>query len=94
MFSKNIKFKNFINKKNLKINKIIKNLIIDKSLLEKYQLLNSLTKEFQYSYQKKKIKELQRYSEVNLIGMGGSILGAEAIYNFLKHKIKKKNFIL
>ena len=90
MFSKNIKFKNFINKKNLKINKIIKNLIIDKSLLEKYQLLNSLTKEFQYSYQKKKIKELQRYSEVNLIGMGGSILGAEAIYNFLKHKIKKK----
>jgi len=90
MFSKNIKFKNFINKKNLKINKIIKNLIIDKSLLEKYQLLNSLTKEFQYSYQKKKIKELQRYSEINLIGMGGSILGAEAIYNFLKHKIKKK----
>ena len=90
MFSKNIKFKNFINKKNLKINKIIKNLINDKYLLEKYQLLNSLTKEFQYSYQKKKIKELQRYSEVNLIGMGGSILGAEAIYDFLKHKIKKK----
>ena len=58
MFSKNIKFKNFINKKNLKINKIIKNLIIDKSLLEKYQLLNSLTKEFQYSYQKKKNKRV------------------------------------
>ena len=54
MFSKNIKFKNFIKKKNLKINKIIKNLINDKSLLEKYQLLNSLTKEFKYSYQKKK----------------------------------------
>ena len=52
--------------------------------------MNSLTKKFQYSYQKKDIKKLKSYSEVNLIGMGGSILGAEAIYDFLKHKVKKK----
>ena len=26
--------------------------------------------------------------------MGGSILGAEAIYNFLKHKIKKRLFFV
>ena len=89
MFSKNIKFKNFTNKKNLKKNKILRNFIKDKSLFTKYPLLNSLTKKFQYSYQKKKIKKFKSYSEVNLIGMGGSTLGAEAIYDFLNNKIKK-----
>ena len=89
MFSKNIKFKNFINKKNIKKNKILRNFIKDKSLFTKYPLLNSLTKKFQYSYQKKKIKKFKSYSEVNLIGMGGSTLGAEAIYDFLNNKIKK-----
>ena len=89
MFTKNIKFKNFIKKKNPKKNKILKNFINGKTLIEKYPLLNSLTKKFQYSYEKKKIKPFKSYPEVNLIGMGGSILGAEAIYDFLKHKIKK-----
>tara|TARA_X000000368_G_C22592752_1_gene520149 strand:+ start:323 stop:559 length:237 start_codon:yes stop_codon:yes gene_type:complete len=78
MLTKNIKFKNFIKKKKItKINKILTNLIKDKSFIKKYPLLNSLTKKFQYSYQKKDIKKLKSYSEVNLIGMGGSILGAE-----------------
>jgi len=49
-----------------------------------------LTKKFQYSYQKKIVKSFQNYSEVNIVGMGGSILGTEAIYDFLKHKVKKK----
>ena len=92
MFTKNIKFKNFVKKKNQKTNKILRNFIKDKTLLEKYPLLNSLTKKFQYSYQKKIVKSFQNYSEVNIVGMGGSILGTEAIYDFLKHKIKK-NFI-
>ena len=82
MFTKNIKFKNFIRKKNPKTNKILRNIIKDKALLEKYPLLNSLTKKFQYSYKKKNIKSFKSYSKVNLIGMGGSIIGAESIYNF------------
>ena len=91
MLTKNIKFKNFIKKKKIKkTNKILTNLIKDKSFIKKYPLLNSLTKKFQYSYRKNDIKKLKNYSEVNLIGMGGSILGAEAIYDFLKHKVKKK----
>jgi len=90
MLTKNIKFKNFIIKKNPKINKILKNIINDKALLEKYPLLNSLTEKFKYSYQKKNINSLKSYSKVNLVGMGGSILGAETIYDFLKHKVKKK----
>ena len=90
MFTKNIKFKNFLGKKNPILNKILKSIIRDKALLEKYPLLNSLTKKFEYSYQKKNIKSFKSYSKVNLVGMGGSIIGAETIYDFLKHKVKKK----
>ena len=90
MFTKNIKFKNFITKKNSKNIKILRNFIKNKSLLKNYPLLHSLTNKFEYSFQKKKIKSFKKYQEVNLIGMGGSILGAEAIYDFLKHKVSKK----
>jgi len=90
MFTKNIKFKNFIKKKNSKNIKILRNFIKNKLLFKNYPLLQSLTNKFQYSFQKKKIKSFKKYSEVNLIGMGGSILGAQAIYDFLKYKINKK----
>ena len=90
MFTKNIKFKNFIKKKKPKTNKVLRNFIKDKSLLKKYPLLNSLSKKFKYSYQKKNVKLFKIYRQVNLIGMGGSILGAQAIYDFLKNKVKKK----
>ena len=89
MFTKNIKFKNFIGKQSSKKNLILKNFLKDKNLFTKYPLLKSLTKNYQYSYQKKNIKIFKNYSKINLIGMGGSILGAEAIYDFLNHKIKK-----
>ena len=90
MFTKNIKFKNFITKKKSKNIKILRNFIKKKSLLKNYPLLKSLTNKFEYSFQKKKIKSFKKYQEVNLIGMGGSILGAEAIYDFLKYKVNKK----
>ena len=38
--------------------------------------------------------EPQKKEPINLIGMGGSILGTKAIFRFLKKKIKKDvNFI-
>ncbi len=92
MFTKNVIFKNFNKKKSYKNYKILENLIKNKSLINKYPILNSLTKKFQYSYQKKNINSFKSYSDVNLIGMGGSILGAEAIHDFLRHKVKK-NFL-
>ena len=90
MLTKNIKFKNFIKKKNLRIKRILRNIINDKNLVKKYPLLESLKKNYNYSYQKKKINLFKKFSEVNLVGMGGSILGAQTIYDFLNKKIQKK----
>ena len=88
--TRNIKFKNFILKKPTKK---IKNLL-SKVLSEKNEVLLSLSKEYKNSYIKKKIFKFKNYSRINIIGMGGSILGAKAIYNFLKIKTDKKFFFI
>ena len=90
MLTKNVNFKNFTGKINSKLSKKIKFFLLKDKLLINYPLLKSLTTNYNYSYQKKKIKLLKKYSKVNLVGMGGSILGAQAIYDFLGHKVKKK----
>ena len=90
MFTKNIIFKNFLGKKNKKQKIILNKFFRNQNLLKQYPLLKSLTKNYKYSYRKKNIKNLQKFSSFNLVGMGGSILGTEAIYDFLNHKVKKK----
>ena len=82
--SKNIYLKEFKYKKNKKIILTLKKLINEKSTV-----INSLSKSYSYSYNKKLLNKLKKYSKINLIGMGGSSLGARSIYNFLKKKIKK-----
>jgi len=92
METKSIIYKNFSNKKKLLNKKKLTNLVNFKILFQKYPLLKSLTNNYSYSYKKKDLKNLKKYTEFNLVGMGGSILGAQAIYDFLEHKIKKKFF--
>ena len=89
MFSKNIIFKNFKRLNNINQNKKI-NKLLKKELIINHPLLSSLTNKYKYSFKKKDVKKLQNFKLYNLIGMGGSILGSEAIYDFLNHKIKKK----
>ena len=89
MFSKNIIFKNFKLKKNIKNIKKI-NKILKKELIVSSSLLNSFKSDYKYSYKKNIINKYKNYKNINLIGMGGSILGTEAINDFLKFKIKKK----
>ena len=43
---------------------------------------STLTKKYNYSFKKNIIKKYKNYNNINLIGMGGSILGTEAIYDF------------
>ena len=86
MLTENIFLKNFSTKSNsLKVKKLFKNLIN-----ENLPLLDPLKKKYKYSYTKKLVSSLKKFSNFRIIGMGGSALGTEAIYNFLKHKIKKK----
>ena len=92
METKSIIYKNFSNKKKLLNKKKLTNLVNFKILFQKYPLLKSLTNNYSYSYKKKDLKNLKKYTEFNLVGMGGSVLGAQAIYDFLEHKIKKKFF--
>ena len=85
MLTKNINFKNFkIKKINKKIKKDLNNL-----LKENNTVLQSLNTSYKNSYQKNIILKYKKYSNIRVIGMGGSILGTEAINDFLKKKIKK-----
>ena len=89
MLSSRIKFTNFqIIKKN-KIS-LSRSFFQPNNLLSKFPVLKTLSSNYKYSFNKKIIKRLNRYSTFRLIGMGGSTLGAEAIYQFLHNKIKKK----
>ena len=90
MLTKNINFKNFdLNKPQKKVSNILKRL-----LKEDNQILDSLKENYKDSYAKKTIQKFKKFSEIILIGMGGSILGSRSIYSFLKTKIKKKFFFV
>ena len=85
MLTRGINYINFKKKKsNLKIKKKLINI-----LKEKNEIIKSLGKFYKYSFQKKNLKKHKTKLNYRIIGMGGSSLGAKAIYDFLKHKIKK-----
>ena len=68
--------------------KILK--ILKEVLKENNQTVKSLSNNYQNNYNKKQLKRYQQSSNYRVIGMGGSTLGTQSIYDFLKHKIKKK----
>ncbi len=93
-------YKNFIQQKFLlsKNKKIIdKNFSkifnhIYKNLDSSKDAFNSLSNKFKFNFKTIDLNRFRKFKTVVIIGMGGSILGAEAIYSFLKSKIKK-NFL-
>ena len=86
MLTTNINFKNFRIKK--KISVVKKEL---KSLLnENNYVIKSLCKEYKNSFNKKNLSKFKKFLNYRVIGMGGSTLGTQAIYDFLNEKIKKK----
>ena len=90
MFSSKIEFKNFsIKKKNSKIKKIL-NELLDNYSKKNNQLLLSLSKKYKYKFKFQNIKKYKKFKHYRIFGMGGSSLGAEAIYSFLNRKIRKK----
>tara|TARA_B100000767_G_scaffold15481_1_gene14663 strand:+ start:994 stop:2148 length:1155 start_codon:yes stop_codon:yes gene_type:complete len=85
MLTRNINFKNFrIKRSNKKIKQDIKLFFKEDS-----SILESLKPTYKNSFNKGFTKKFKKYSDIIIIGMGGSILGTESIYDFLKYKIKK-----
>ena len=88
MLTKGINFVNFKIKKNSTLVK--KNLI--SILKSKNEVLNSLSQNYKNNFTKKLLHKYKKKIDYRVIGMGGSSLGTQTIYDFLKHKIKK-NFV-
>ena len=88
MIFSHIEFKNFkIKKKSSKLKKYLKFF-----LKKKDNVISSLGTDYKFSFDKKNVIKYKKFLNYRIIGMGGSSLGAQAIFNFLKRKIKK-NFI-
>jgi len=88
------------NIQNIHLNKyFLGNLLKDYKKLEKEiiedidnssKTLNVLNKNYKFNFTTNDIKKFKKFKTIAIIGMGGSILGAESIYNFLEIRIKKK----
>ena len=93
LITKNYIKHNYINKK--KIIKLSKNFtkIIEKvknDIQDQEKTLNVLSKNYNFNFKIKDLQKFKKFKIVVVIGMGGSILGAEAINTFFEEKIKKK----
>ena len=89
MLSKNIRFKNFTKKKFNKNLKVLFKKLIDKNSYND-NVIKSFSKSYSYSFTKKQLKKYKKFNFFQIYGMGGSSLGIQAIYDFMKPKIKKK----
>ena len=85
MITNGINFKNFLIKKKSKQITIILNHILNK----KNQVIQSLSSNYKDSFNINILNKYKKFKNFRVIGIGGSSLGTEAIYNFLRKKIKK-----
>ena len=84
MITNGINFKNFlINKKSKQITTILNHI-----LNKKNQVIQSLSSNYKDSFNIKILNKYKKFKNFRVIGIGGSSLGTEAIYNFLRKKIK------
>ena len=63
---------------------------IKRDIKNNKKTLNILDDKFKFNFKTNDLKKFKKFKTIVIIGMGGSILGTEAIYNFLNIKIKKK----
>ena len=86
MLTSRIIFTNF----KVKINNFLIKKELTNLLKKNDEVIKSLSLNYSYSFNIKKLKKFKNKKFFRIIGIGGSILGAKAIYYFLKNKIKKK----
>ena len=92
MLINNLDLKNFKISGRIKLKEKLISKHLNDLILKRNQIFLSLGSNYKDAYTKKLILKLKKYKLINLIGMGGSILGAKAIYSFLQPKLKF-NFI-
>ena len=93
LFTKNNIQNQYLNKKIIK--KLSKNFFkilgeVTEEINQDRTTLGVLNNKFEFNFNIKDLNKFKKYKSIAVVGMGGSILGTEAIYNFLKKKIKKK----
>ena len=97
MNNNNLTLKNniYFNKKlssfhklNKKFDKIYTEL--KKEIKNKNKTLNVLDDKFKLNFRLRDLNKYKKFNTIVVIGMGGSILGANAIYDFFRSTIKKK----
>ena len=69
-----------LNKLSKKFNKIISNIILE--VKDKKKTLNVLDSNFNFNFNYADLQKYKKFKVIAIVGMGGSILGAEAILNF------------
>jgi len=96
--NKNLFLKNNIQSENLKsssiryLSKKFEKIFseIKHDIKDAKKTLHILDDELKFNFKTRDLKKFKNFKTIVLIGMGGSILGSEAIYNFFKKKIKNK----
>jgi glucose-6-phosphate isomerase len=92
LYKKKLFKDNFYKKTYVKFKKKFSKILgrIKYDLDSKKNTYHVLSKNLKLDYQIKDLKKFNKYQKVVIIGMGGSILGSQAIYEFFQFKIKKK----
>jgi len=93
MKRRNIEISNFNNKKKFFNKKKIIKKIMKNFFNSENAILSSMRIDYKDSFKNKVLSKYKKIKNINLIGMGGSVLGAKAIYDFLKINKKKFKFI-
>ena len=60
-----------------------------KGLNEQKNIFNILSAKYKFNFRLKDLEKFKKFKNIAIIGMGGSILGSEAIQCFLEEKLKK-----
>ena len=63
---------------------------INSNIKNPSQFFHLLNRDYNFNFDIKDLKKFKKFNTIAIIGMGGSVLGAKAIYYFLRKKIKKK----
>ena len=102
MNKNNLKTENYIQSKHLDktlLSKFSKNFNIieeriNKDIKNPKHTLNVLSKNFKFNFSTKDLNKFKKFKKIAIVGMGGSILGANSIYKLFQSKIKKDFFFL